>query len=103
MSIDTWERYHASFGITLPHSGPHIRPQGSITVANTMSDTVELVYSIDPDTLTVDQQIALAHAYAALAQAERLDWIYQRLDKIHQLLVAINVRIPTPSPTSHAA
>jgi hypothetical protein len=72
-------------------------------VANTMSDTVELVYSIDPDTLTVDQQIALAQAYAALAQAERLDWIYQRLDKMHQLLVAINVRLPSPSATSHAA
>ncbi|MDQ0367369.1 hypothetical protein [Catenuloplanes indicus] len=72
-------------------------------MANTMSDTVELVYSIDPDTLTVDQQIALAQAYAALAQAERLDWIFQRLDKIHQLLIAINVRTPAPSPTSHAA
>ncbi|MDR7279663.1 hypothetical protein [Catenuloplanes atrovinosus] len=72
-------------------------------MANTMSDAVELVYSIDPDTLTVDQQIALAHAYAALTQAERLDWIFQRLDKIHQLLVTINGRIPTASPTSHAA
>ena len=68
-----------------------------------MPDTVELLYSLHPDTLTVDQQIALAQAYAALAQAERLDWIYQRLDKMHQLLVTMNVRLPTAAPTSHAA
>lgn len=59
---------------------------------NTITDTVEVLYSIDQDNLTVDQQIALAQAYGSLAQAERLDWIYQRLDRICQLLTASSLR-----------
>lgn len=64
---------------------------------NTITDTVEVLYSIDPENLTVDQQIALAQAYGTLAQAERLDWIFQRLDKMCQLMVANSLRIPDPT------
>lgn len=63
-------------------------------VPNTISDTVDVLYTIDPANLSVDQQIALAQAYGTLAQAERLDWIYQRLDKIHQTLTALALRVP---------
>jgi hypothetical protein len=55
-------------------------------VADTIAETVELLYLIDPEHLTVDQRISLAHAYAALAQAERLDQIHERLHGIHQIL-----------------
>ncbi|MFV2109426.1 hypothetical protein [Micromonospora sp. LOL_015] len=55
-------------------------------MADTVADTVELLYSIDPQNLTVDQQIALAQGYAALAQAERLELIQQRLYNIHQVI-----------------
>lgn len=55
-------------------------------MADTIAETVDLLYSISQDELTVDQQIALAHAHAALAQAERLDQINQRLYTIQQLL-----------------
>ncbi|MDG4763392.1 hypothetical protein O7632_04605 [Solwaraspora sp. WMMD406] len=55
-------------------------------MADTVAETVELLYSIDQENLTVDQQIALAQAYAALAQAERLELIQQRLYNIHQVL-----------------
>ena len=55
-------------------------------MGDTIAETVELLYTIDPDHLTVDQQIALAHAYAALAQAERLSMLHERLTSIHQIL-----------------
>ncbi|MFY1635668.1 hypothetical protein ACN27F_20740 [Solwaraspora sp. WMMB335] len=55
-------------------------------MADTVTDTVELLYAIDQQNLTVDQQIALAQAYAALAQAERLELIQQRLYSIHQVV-----------------
>lgn len=55
-------------------------------VADTITETVDLLYTINQEDLTVDQQIALCHAYAALAQAERLDQINERLYKLHQLV-----------------
>ncbi|MFY1697348.1 MULTISPECIES: hypothetical protein [unclassified Solwaraspora] len=55
-------------------------------MADTVTETVELLYSIDQQNLTVDQQIALAQAYASLAQAERLELIQQRLYNIHQVI-----------------
>jgi hypothetical protein len=61
-------------------------------MADTIAETVEILYSIDPQHLTVDQQIALSQAYAALAQAERLDQINQTLQHIHQMLTTWTVR-----------
>ncbi|MFV2019150.1 hypothetical protein [Micromonospora sp. LOL_023] len=55
-------------------------------MADTVTDTVEMLYSIDQQNLTVDQQIALAQAYASLAQAERLELIQQRLYSIQQVI-----------------
>lgn len=55
-------------------------------MADTVTETVELLYSIDQQNLTVDQQIALAQAYASLAQAERLELIQQRLYNIQQVI-----------------
>ncbi|MEV4758221.1 hypothetical protein AB0J86_24310 [Micromonospora sp. NPDC049559] len=55
-------------------------------MGDTIDETVELLYTINQDHLTVDQQIALAQAYAALAQAERLNMINERLYSIHQIL-----------------
>ncbi|GAB3067735.1 hypothetical protein [Micromonospora schwarzwaldensis] len=57
-------------------------------MADTIAETVELLYTIDQETLTPDQQIALGTALANLAQAERLDQINERLRGIHQVLNA---------------
>lgn len=61
-------------------------------VADTIAETVDLLYTINQENLTIDQQIALSHAYAALAQAERLDQINDRLYRIHQLLNNVVLR-----------
>ncbi|QGN45803.1 hypothetical protein ACN26Y_05620 [Micromonospora sp. WMMD558] len=55
-------------------------------MADTIAETVDLLYTIDQDNLTPDQQIALGTALATLAQAERLDQINERLHAIHQIL-----------------
>ncbi|MEV4479717.1 hypothetical protein AB0K04_24535 [Micromonospora coxensis] len=55
-------------------------------MADTIAETVDLLYTIDQDNLTPDQQIALGSALATLAQAERLDQINERLRSIHQVL-----------------
>nr|MDT0660108.1 hypothetical protein [Micromonospora sp. DSM 115978] len=55
-------------------------------MADTIAETVDLLYTISQENLTVDQQIALSHAYAALAQAERLEMIHERLYTMQQLL-----------------
>ncbi|MEJ3749754.1 hypothetical protein WEI85_41665 [Actinomycetes bacterium KLBMP 9797] len=65
-------------------------------MANTIAETIELLYSINVETLNVDQQIALAHAYATFAQAERLELINQRLYTLHQVLNALTLRLSTP-------
>lgn len=55
-------------------------------MADTIAETVDVLYTIDQDNLTLDQQIALGAAMAALAQAERLEQINERLRSIHQVL-----------------
>jgi hypothetical protein len=55
-------------------------------VADTIAETVDLLYTIDQENLTPDQQIALGTALATLAQAERLEQINERLRGIHQVL-----------------
>ncbi len=55
-------------------------------MADTIAEAVDLLYMVDQDKLTVDQQIAFGAALAALAQAERLDQINERLHGIHQIL-----------------
>ncbi|BCB86431.1 hypothetical protein [Phytohabitans suffuscus] len=65
-------------------------------MANTIAETIELLYGINQETLTIDQQIALAQAYAAFAQAERLEMINQRLYSIHQTLNGIALRAAQP-------
>ncbi|MEW2441511.1 hypothetical protein [Micromonospora marina] len=55
-------------------------------MADTIAETVELLYTIDQENLTADQQIALGTAMATLAQAERLEQINERLRGIHQVL-----------------
>ncbi|MCZ7426164.1 MULTISPECIES: hypothetical protein [Micromonospora] len=55
-------------------------------MADTIAETVELLYTIDQENLTPDQQIALGTAMATLAQAERLEQINERLRGIHQVL-----------------
>ncbi|AXO32762.1 hypothetical protein ACGF5H_01495 [Micromonospora chalcea] len=55
-------------------------------MADTIAETVELLYTIDQENLTPDQQIALGTALATLAQAERLEQINERLRGIHQVL-----------------
>ncbi|MGC4895642.1 hypothetical protein [Micromonospora sp. DT31] len=55
-------------------------------MADTIAETVELLYTIDQESLTPDQQIALGTALANLAQAERLEQINERLRGIHQVL-----------------
>ncbi|MFG2166125.1 hypothetical protein [Micromonospora chersina] len=57
-------------------------------MADTIAETVDLLYTIDQENLTPDQQIALGAALASLAQAERLDQINERLRGIHQVLNA---------------
>ncbi|WDZ86394.1 hypothetical protein [Micromonospora cathayae] len=57
-------------------------------MADTITETVDLLYTIDQENLTRDQQIALGAALAQLAQAERLDQINERLRAIHQVLNA---------------
>ena len=55
-------------------------------MADTIAETVELLYTIDQENLTPDQQIALGTALATLAQAERLEQINELLRGIHQVL-----------------
>ncbi|MEU7615603.1 hypothetical protein AB0M91_15205 [Micromonospora rifamycinica] len=55
-------------------------------MADTIAETVDLLYTIDQENLTPDQLIALGAALASLAQAERLDQINERLRGIHQVL-----------------
>lgn len=55
-------------------------------MADTIAETVDLLYTIDQENLTPDQQIALGTALATLAQAERLEQINERLRGIHQVL-----------------
>ncbi|MFF3853365.1 hypothetical protein [Micromonospora sp. NPDC002575] len=55
-------------------------------MADTIAETVDLLYTIDQEHLTPDQQIALGAAMATLAQAERLEQINERLRGIHQVL-----------------
>ncbi|TDC52346.1 hypothetical protein E1258_25220 [Micromonospora sp. KC207] len=55
-------------------------------MADTIAETVDLLYTIDQEHLTLDQQIALGTAMATLAQAERLEQINERLRGIHQVL-----------------
>ncbi|MEV0726873.1 hypothetical protein AB0I37_29385 [Micromonospora purpureochromogenes] len=57
-------------------------------MADTIAETVDLLYTIDQEKLTLDQQIALGAALASLAQAERLEQINERLRGIHQVLNA---------------
>ncbi|MDG4778706.1 hypothetical protein [Micromonospora sp. WMMD961] len=64
-------------------------------MADTIAETVDLLYTIDQDHLTLDQQIALGSAMAALAQAERLEQINERLRVIHQVLNTWAVRAAT--------
>ncbi|MFI7577430.1 hypothetical protein [Micromonospora sp. NPDC049497] len=61
-------------------------------MTDTIAETVDLLYTIDQDNLTPDQQIALGAALAALAQAERLEQINERLRSIHQVLNAWSLR-----------
>jgi hypothetical protein len=62
-------------------------------VANTIAETIEILYSIDVENLSTDQRIALAHAYASFAQAERLELINQRLYSLHQVLNGLATRL----------
>ncbi|TDC69689.1 hypothetical protein E1193_30370 [Micromonospora sp. KC606] len=55
-------------------------------MADTIAETVDLLYTINQENLTTDQQIALGAAMANLAQAERLEQINERLRNIHQVL-----------------
>ncbi|MGW5667460.1 hypothetical protein [Micromonospora sp. NPDC003776] len=57
-------------------------------MADTIAETVDLLYTIDQENLTSDQLIALGSALANLAQAERLEQINERLRGIHQVLNA---------------
>jgi hypothetical protein len=65
-------------------------------VANTIAETIEILYGINQESLNVDQQIALAQAYATFAQAERLEMINQRLYSIHQILNGLAHRVAQP-------
>ncbi|MBX7269448.1 hypothetical protein KIF24_27845 [Micromonospora sp. Llam7] len=58
-------------------------------MADTIAETVDLLYTIDQEKLDIDQLIALGAALATLAQAERLDQINERLRSIHQLLTTV--------------
>lgn len=64
-------------------------------MANTIAETIEILYGINQETLTTDLQIALAQAYATFAQAERLEMINQRLYSIHQVLNGLALRVTT--------
>ncbi|MFI7590484.1 hypothetical protein [Micromonospora sp. NPDC049359] len=61
-------------------------------MADTIAETVDLLYTIDQEHLTLDQQITLGAALAALAQAERLEQINERLRGIHQVLNTWSLR-----------
>ncbi|MBO4207848.1 hypothetical protein [Micromonospora echinofusca] len=61
-------------------------------MADTITETVDLLYMINQEKLTVDQQIAFGQALATLAQAERLEQINERLRSIHQVLNAWQLR-----------
>lgn len=62
-------------------------------MADTITETVDLLYTIDQENLSRDQQIALGAALAQLAQAERLEQINERLRAIHQVLNAWAMRV----------
>ncbi|MBY8871854.1 hypothetical protein K7640_08380 [Micromonospora sp. PLK6-60] len=55
-------------------------------MADTIAETVDLLYAIDQEKLTPDQLISLGAALASLAQAERLAEIEEHLRRIHQVL-----------------
>ncbi|GAB3852511.1 hypothetical protein ACFFMR_30130 [Micromonospora andamanensis] len=61
-------------------------------MADTIAETVDLLYTIDQEQLDINQQIALGTALATLAQAERLDQINERLRTIQQLLTTMTHR-----------
>ncbi|MBQ1026342.1 hypothetical protein [Micromonospora sp. C95] len=61
-------------------------------MADTIAETVDLLYTIDQEKLDINQQIALGTALATLAQAERLDQINERLRTIHLLLTTMTHR-----------
>jgi hypothetical protein len=61
-------------------------------VADTIAETVDLLYTIDQEKLDTNQLIALGTALATLAQAERLDQINERLRTIQQLLTTLTHR-----------
>ncbi|GIJ23427.1 hypothetical protein [Micromonospora lutea] len=61
-------------------------------MADTIAETVDLLYTIDQEKLDINQQIALGTALATLAQAERLDQINERLRTIQQLLTTLTHR-----------
>ncbi|MFF5213767.1 hypothetical protein [Micromonospora sp. NPDC000442] len=64
-------------------------------MADTIAETVDLLYTIDQEKLDINQQIALGTALATLAQAERLDQINERLRTIQQLLTTMTHRSAT--------
>ncbi|MGW4462866.1 hypothetical protein [Micromonospora sp. NBC_01796] len=64
-------------------------------MADTIAETVDLLYGVDQDNLTVDQQISLSQAYATLAQAEQLHRMNEHLHGIHQILSASALRAAT--------
>ncbi|GLY26034.1 hypothetical protein ACIBCR_09225 [Micromonospora echinospora] len=66
-------------------------------MADTIAETVDLLYTVDQENLTRDQQIALGAALAQLAQAERLEQINERLRAIHQVLNSWALRATTDS------
>ncbi|MFI6763353.1 hypothetical protein ACIBF5_29890 [Micromonospora sp. NPDC050417] len=61
-------------------------------MADTIAETVDLLYGVDQENLTVEQQISLGQAYAALAQAEQLHRLNEQLHSIHQILSASALR-----------
>ncbi|MFK3981518.1 hypothetical protein ACI2K4_14215 [Micromonospora sp. NPDC050397] len=61
-------------------------------MADTIAETVDLLYGVNQETLTVEQQISLGQAYATLAQAEQLHRLNEQLHGIHQILSASALR-----------
>ncbi|MGC5051078.1 hypothetical protein ACLQ2S_06470 [Micromonospora sp. DT48] len=61
-------------------------------MADTIAETVDLLYTIDQEKLDTNQLIALGTALATLAQAERLEQINERLRTIQQLLTTMTHR-----------
>ncbi|MDG4795359.1 hypothetical protein [Micromonospora sp. WMMD1082] len=67
-------------------------------MADTIAETVDLLYTIDQEKLDVDQLIALGTALATLAQAERLEQINERLRTIQQMLTTMAHRSIVDGP-----